>query len=123
MSGLSTRTELPVSTKTLMIVWRRAAIRFQICQSGLHRKSVDGKSDLSVIRGERKSMGSKYDTAIAFNRNAIGMTQKQLAEASGLTIRQIQKYESGEYKVENMTAKNMLAIADALGVDPRILFE
>lgn len=47
------------------------------------------------------------------------LTQRQLADASGVNIRQIQYVESGKAKAGNMTAKNLLAIADALGVDPR----
>lgn len=54
-------------------------------------------------------------------RLAAGLTQKQLAEASGINQRQIQKVEAGEIKAGNMTASNLLAIADALGVDPRRL--
>lgn len=48
-------------------------------------------------------------------RNLCGMTQKELAEKTGVNIRQIQKYESGEYSVENMTAKTSSAISKALG--------
>lgn len=54
-------------------------------------------------------------------RLAAGLTQKQLAEASGVNQRQIQKVEAGEIKAGNMTASNLLAIADALSVDPREL--
>lgn len=54
-------------------------------------------------------------------RIAAGLTQKQLAELSGVNSRQIQKVEAGEIKAGNMTAVNLLAIADALGVDPRDL--
>lgn len=48
-------------------------------------------------------------------RTLCGMTQKELAEKSGVNIRQIQKYESGEYSLENMTAKTADAISHALG--------
>lgn len=52
-------------------------------------------------------------------RSLSGSTQSQLAEKTGINIRQIQKYESGEYKIENMTLKNALALADALECDVR----
>lgn len=52
-----------------------------------------------------------------------GLTQKDLAHASGVNIRQIQKYESGEYNAENMTLKNAIAIADALKIDVRDLLK
>lgn len=64
-----------------------------------------------------------YDSTVKFQRVAMGMTQKQLAEASGVCISQIRKLEAGNIKPENMTAKNLLAIADAMGVDPHILLE
>lgn len=48
-------------------------------------------------------------------RKLCGMTQKELSEKSGVNIRQIQKYESGEYSLDNMTAKTADAISHALG--------
>ena len=54
-------------------------------------------------------------------RIAAGMTQKDLAKASGVNSRQIQRLELGEADAGNLTAKNLLAIADALGVDPHDL--
>ena len=45
----------------------------------------------------------------------------QLAELSGVNMRQIQKVESGEIDAGRMSARNLLAIADALAVDPREL--
>lgn len=56
-------------------------------------------------------------------RLAAGLTQQQLAKLSGVNSRQIQKVEAGEIKAGNMTASNLLAIADALGVDPRRLIQ
>lgn len=52
-----------------------------------------------------------------------GLTQTGLAHASGVNIRQIQKYESGEYNSENMTLKNAIAISDALKIDVRDLLK
>ena len=54
-------------------------------------------------------------------RLAAGLTQQQLAKLSGVNSRQIQKVEAGEIKAGNMTAANLLAIADALGVEIREL--
>lgn len=54
-------------------------------------------------------------------RASAGFTQQQLADASGVNIRQIQRVELGESDAGNLTAKNLLAIADALGVDVREL--
>lgn len=55
---------------------------------------------------------------IATLRRAAGLTQKQLADLSGVGIRQIQYAESGERQLANYTAINLLRIAAVLGVDP-----
>ena len=54
-------------------------------------------------------------------RLSAGMTQQQLSKLSGVNIRQIQRVELGESEAGNLTAKNLLAIADALGVEIREL--
>ena len=56
-------------------------------------------------------------------RQAAGLTQNQLAEASGVNPRQIRRVEIGEAEAGNLTAKNLIALADALGVDPHILID
>lgn len=45
----------------------------------------------------------------------------KLADLSGVNIRQIRRVEIGESKAENLTAKNLLALADVLGIDPHEL--
>ena len=54
-------------------------------------------------------------------RKALGITQRELAEKTGINLRQIQKYESGEYDTGNMTLKNAVAFAEALGCDAKDL--
>lgn len=61
----------------------------------------------------------KYEDCVRTNtlfrqRSMKGITQKVLADASGVNIRQIQKYESGEYDCGNMTLKNAVALSKAL---------
>lgn len=60
-------------------------------------------------------------TKLEWARRGAGLGQQQLADAAGVNIRLVQKVEIGEAKAENLTAKNLLALADALGVDPRCL--
>lgn len=60
-------------------------------------------------------------TKLEWSRRMAGMTQAQLAEASGVNIRQIQRVELGEAEAGNLTAKNLISVADALGVDARDL--
>lgn len=69
------------------------------------------------------SIYDRYPTAtrLTYARVKAGLTQKQLAERSGVNIRQIQRVELGESDAGNLTARNLLAIADALGADPRAL--
>ena len=41
-------------------------------------------------------------------RAALGLTQKELAERSNINIRQIQKYEYGEYDTGKMMLRNAI---------------
>ena len=56
-------------------------------------------------------------------RAAAGLTQKQLAEAAGVNIRQIQKIEAGEIQIGNVTLQNAVRLAEALGVTIESLLE
>ena len=60
-------------------------------------------------------------TWLTYYRIKAGLTQRQLAEKSDINIRLVQKYESGEYDLANMTAKSLLEISDALEIDPHCL--
>ena len=54
-------------------------------------------------------------------RIAKNMTQKQLADGSGVNIRQIQRVENGDSDMSNITLGNAIKLADALGVDVKEL--
>lgn len=54
-------------------------------------------------------------------RRAAKLTQQQLADAAGIDIRNLQRYESGEFDVANMSLSVALKIADVLGVDAKKL--
>jgi transcriptional regulator with XRE-family HTH domain len=49
-------------------------------------------------------------------RAEAGITQAQLAAASGINLRQLQKIEAGEIKLGNVTLTNAVALARALGI-------
>lgn len=51
---------------------------------------------------------------LLYQRSLAEMTQQQVADATGMNIRQIQKFESGERDLGNMTLRNALALAKAL---------
>ncbi len=55
-------------------------------------------------------------TKLEWARRAAELTQAELAARSGVNSRQIQKAEAGDIETGNMTAKNLIALADALGV-------
>nr|DAG81499.1 MAG TPA: helix-turn-helix domain protein [Caudoviricetes sp.] len=48
-------------------------------------------------------------------RKFMCLTQRELAEKTGINIRQIQKIEKGEIDTNNITAKNAQALSGALG--------
>jgi len=50
-------------------------------------------------------------------RTAAGMTQRELAEKTGVNIRQIQKYEVDQPEIGNVSLRIAVALADALSVD------
>ena len=56
-------------------------------------------------------------------RTSYGMTQQQLADRTGINLRQIQKIESGEIKIENISAKNFMALAEAMKISPKELLK
>ena len=89
-------------------------------QSGRHPLQTGERGYFGLFR-ENYAPGVHPELPSAEARQAAGLTQKQLAEASGINIRQIQKAESGEIDAGNLTARNLLALADALGVDPHNL--
>ena len=60
-------------------------------------------------------------TNLEWYRRGAGLSIKELSEASGVNIRQIQRVELGESEAGNLTAKNLLALADVLGIDPHEL--
>ena len=58
---------------------------------------------------------------LEWSRRMAGLTQTDLATKSGVNRRQIQRVEMGDADAGNLTARNLLALADALGVDARDL--
>lgn len=58
---------------------------------------------------------------ILYQRTSLEMSQRELAEKSGVNLRQIQRYENATSDVGNMTLRNALSIADALECEVRDL--
>ena len=61
------------------------------------------------------------DCPLKAARQNAGMTQQQLADASGVYVRQIQRIENGEGDISNVTLGNAVKLANALGIDVKEL--
>lgn len=59
---------------------------------------------------------------LLYHRSLAELTQQQVADATGMNIRQIQKFESGERDLGNITLRNALALAKALECDVTDLY-
>lgn len=82
---------------------------------------ADGNCTACSLVNYGRDCHNRPITKMEWSRRMAGMTQAQLAEASGVNIRQIQRVELGEAEAGNLTAKNLISVADALGVDARDL--
>lgn len=78
---------------------------------------VDGDCTVCSLVNYGRDCHNRPITKLEWSRRMAHMTQSELAKKSGVNIRQIQRVELGEAEAGNLTAKNLLAIADALGVD------
>ncbi len=82
---------------------------------------ADGDCTVCSLVNYRRDCHNNPITSLEWYRRAAGLSIKELSEASGVNIRQIQRVELGESEASNLTAKNLLALADALEVDPKSL--
>jgi transcriptional regulator with XRE-family HTH domain len=77
---------------------------------------VPDRSDVEPTRRLRLAFGSR----IRRHRLASGLSQERLAERAGLHRTYISSLERGQ---RNVSLQNIHALADALGVEPGVLFE
>ncbi|MBQ2578202.1 MAG: helix-turn-helix transcriptional regulator [Lachnospiraceae bacterium] len=56
-------------------------------------------------------------------RKLLGMSQRELAETSGVNIRTIQQYETGAKDINKASVQNVVAMARALHCDVEDLME
>ena len=71
-------------------------------------RRADGDCTICPLVNYGRDCHNRPITKLEWSRRMAGMTQAELAEASGV-------------KTGNLTARNLIAIADALGVDVRSL--
>lgn len=81
----------------------------------------DGDCTVCSLVNYGRDCHNRPITKLEWARRMAELTQSELAKKSGVNIRQIQRVELGEAEAGNLTARNLLAIADALGVDMRAL--
>lgn len=81
----------------------------------------DGDCTACSLVNYGRDCRNRLITKLEWARRMADMTQAELAQRSGVNIRQIQRVELGESEAGNLTAKNLIAIADALDVDLRQL--
>ena len=81
----------------------------------------DGNCTLCSLVSYGLDCHNRPITQLEWARLSAGLSQKELAEASGINIRQIQRVELREAEAGNLTAKNIFSLAEVLDVDPREL--
>ena len=82
---------------------------------------TDGDCTVCERVTDRKDCRGKPITNLEWYRRKANLSIKELSERSGVYYRQIQKVELGTSEAGNMTAKNLIAIADTIGVDVKNL--
>ena len=82
---------------------------------------ADGDCTACSLVSYGKDCKGKSITSLEWQRRMAKMSIKELSEESGVNVRLIQNVELGTGEAGNMAAKNLIAIADALGVDVREL--
>lgn len=82
---------------------------------------IDGDCTACSRVIDRRDCHGREITNLEWQRRTVGMSIKELAEKSGVSQQQIINAERGVSVTGNMTARNLLAIADAMGVDMRTL--
>lgn len=81
----------------------------------------DGNCTLCPLTSRSHDCHNKLITNLEWARLGAGMPLKKLAEKSGVPYITIVKVEGGTAQAGNLTARNLLALADALGADPHDL--
>lgn len=95
-------------------------------RAGFYFAYYPAQQDISLLTDEQAqaelhNLSHAVPNEIKALRRAARLTQKQLADAAGIDIRNMQRYESGEFDVSNMSLSVAVKIADALGVDAKKL--
>ena len=85
----------------------------------LHEASEEKFVDVANSILIRKNIATKLQTV----RKAVGLSQKELSEKSGVTLRMIQQYEQRAKDINKASAGNLFALARVLGCKAEDLLE
>lgn len=84
-------------------------------------KRKDGNCTLCSLVSNGLDCHNRPISKLEWARLGSGMSQQELSAASGVNVRQIQRVELGEAEAGNLTARNLISIANALETDPEEL--
>lgn len=93
---------------------------FDIVLSGYRSFGLDEQ----MLYDAWRRVGEGYvpaGNALRHYRCMKGLTQAQLADAAGISVKTLQKYESGERNLHRARNSTVLRIAQVLGVSPYLL--
>lgn len=96
-----------------------ASSYFQCILSGYDRFGFEGQKLYDAL-GRAKEEGY---CPLQFYRHKCGLTQKQLAEKAGVSVKSIQNYECGERDIKRARADTVLRLAQVLEVLPYLLLK
>ena len=114
------------STETARKVAESESCAIYQNRAGFYFAFYPAQQDIALLTDEQAqaelhNLSHAAPNGIKTLRRAAKLTQKQLADAAGIDIRNMQRYESGEFDVSNMSLSVAVKIADALGVDAKKL--
>ena len=84
---------------------------------------ADGDCTACSLVSYGRDCRGKVITNLEWQRRMAQMSIKELSEKSGVNTRLIQNVELGSSDAGNMAAKNLIALADALDVDVKLLLD
>ncbi len=85
----------------------------------LHEASEEKLLDVFYSKMEQKSNRTRLQTI----RKASGLSQKELAEKSNVSVRMIQQYEIRQKDINKASAKSLLSISEVLGCSIKDILE
>lgn len=93
---------------------------FEAVLSGYRSFGLDEQKLYDAWRGVEYG-GIPYGSALKHYRQVKGLTQAQLADAAEVSLKTLQKYESGERSIQRARTDTVLRLAGVLDISPYLL--